>query len=696
MALQINEGGSSFSTARHMYDVFLSFRGEDTRYNFTGHLYHALCDKGFNTFIDDNLQRGEEISTELLKAIELSMILIVVFSENFASSTWCLNELVKILECKNFDQLILPVFYKVNPSEVRKQEGKFGIALTEHEEKHNKDKVQSWRAALTKATYLVGFSYKDGCFESKTQFIKKIIKEISSTTSNRTQLFVAKYPVGIDSRVEEIELLLDTKSNGVRMLGILGLGGVGKTTIAKAIYNRIFGRFDRSYFLENIREKSWTTNGIIQLQETLLSMILQDTYLKVDNVPKGIELIMDRLCHTRLLLILDDVDEWNQIENLLGSCDWFSSGSRIIITTRDKQVVTTLGKDHLVYEVKKLNQCEAHELFRLHTFQMNKPREDYSEVAKQIIHYANVSVHESIGFLDRLRKWDLKNCDSLQNLPNNLRLKSLEELNLFACPMLEKFPNIHQEMKRLKKLELSYSGIRELPSSIGYLTQLTELGLNGCHNLRDLPDSIYKLQMLEIGEILCEGERSDIFVDPRSLIGEFFGDEGEKRSFIVPITEIPRWLNSKHQSVGNSISFHVGHKFPNVFAVYFAFGLEKHPFDDFAHYALNVYLSINGFEEVWINEIVLGDDSDTLWVFSRSHLKLQKLLNESNPSDYNHIEVTYEWDLECSFELRRGGVKVECICCPQKSSILSSMALTLVDYDSDSNLNLPLKKRRKY
>ena len=228
------------------------------------------------------------------------------------------------------------------------------------------------------------------CFESETQIIKRIIKEISSTTSNRTQLFVAKYPVGIDSRVEEIELLLDTKSNGVRMLGIHGLRGVGKTTIAKAVYNRIFNHFDRSCFLENVREKSWTTNGIIQLQETLLSMILQDTYLKVDNVPKGIELIMNRLCHTRLLLILDDVDESIHIENLLGRCDWFSSGSRIIITTRYKQVLTTLGKDHLAYEVKELNQCEAHELFSWHTFQMNELGEDYySEVAKQIIHYAN-------------------------------------------------------------------------------------------------------------------------------------------------------------------------------------------------------------------------------------------------------------------------------------------------------------------
>ena len=112
--------------------------------------------------------------------------------------------------------------------------------------------------------------------------------------------------------------------------------------------------------------------------------------------------------------------------------------------------------------------------------------------------YKLVTVHESVGSLDRLKFWHLGCCVSLQNLPNNLRLKSLEYFNLFGCSKLEKFPNIlHQEMKRLKRLYLAESGIREVPSSIGYLTQLTGLGLYGCHNLRDLPDSIYKLQMLE-------------------------------------------------------------------------------------------------------------------------------------------------------------------------------------------------------
>ena len=171
MAFPINKG-DSFSSFTHQcrYDVFVSFRGEDTRNNFTSILIGILYHHGINIFLDNEHLRGEEISDKLFETIESSRISIIVFSKNYAFSTWCLKELVKILECKNFGQIVLPVFYKVNPSEVRKQEGKFGIALTKHEEKHNKDKVQSWRAALTKATDLVGFSYKDG-YVSITTFL---------------------------------------------------------------------------------------------------------------------------------------------------------------------------------------------------------------------------------------------------------------------------------------------------------------------------------------------------------------------------------------------------------------------------------------------------------------------------------------------------------------------------------------------
>ena len=165
MAFPINQGVSvSSSTCRWDYDAFLSFRGEDTRNGFTGHLYRALYDKGINTFIDNDLRRGEEISSELLKAIKSSRISIIIFSQNYAFSTWCLDELVEILNCKQNGQLVLPVFYKVDPSEIRKQKGNFKVALDKHENKFKNDmeKVQRWRTALNDAASLSGWHYEDG------------------------------------------------------------------------------------------------------------------------------------------------------------------------------------------------------------------------------------------------------------------------------------------------------------------------------------------------------------------------------------------------------------------------------------------------------------------------------------------------------------------------------------------------------
>ena len=162
MAFPINQGDSfSSSTRQWDYDVFLSFRGEDTRNGFTGHLYCALCEKGIKTFIDNDLQRGEEISGELLKAIRLSRISIIIFSQNYAFSAWCLDELIEILNCKKNGQLVLPVFYKVNPSEVRKQEGDFKVANIE-KFKNKKEKLKTWNAALTEAANLSGWHYEDG------------------------------------------------------------------------------------------------------------------------------------------------------------------------------------------------------------------------------------------------------------------------------------------------------------------------------------------------------------------------------------------------------------------------------------------------------------------------------------------------------------------------------------------------------
>ena len=116
--------------SRKKYDVFISFRGVDTRYNFTSHLHKALLQKNLETYVDDRLERGDKIEHSLLNAIEDSKLSLLIFSENYASSTWCLNELVHILQCKERNrQIVVPVFYHVSPSDVRKQQGSYGVAF---------------------------------------------------------------------------------------------------------------------------------------------------------------------------------------------------------------------------------------------------------------------------------------------------------------------------------------------------------------------------------------------------------------------------------------------------------------------------------------------------------------------------------------------------------------------------------------
>ncbi|XP_028786080.1 TMV resistance protein N-like [Neltuma alba] len=142
------------------YDVFISFRGEDNRFNFTSHLHEALRTNQIDTYIDYRLEKGDEVWPSLEKAIKDSTLFLVIFSENYASSTWCLKELAKIFECsKNQDHLVMPVFHRVDPSHVRKQSGSYERAFEEHERKINinNQQLQRWKEALTQAAGLAGW-----------------------------------------------------------------------------------------------------------------------------------------------------------------------------------------------------------------------------------------------------------------------------------------------------------------------------------------------------------------------------------------------------------------------------------------------------------------------------------------------------------------------------------------------------------
>ncbi|KAG4924285.1 hypothetical protein JHK87_049825 [Glycine soja] len=195
-------------TPQQVHDVFLSFRGEDTRYTFTSHLYAALTRLQVKTYIDNELERGDEISPSLLRAIDDAKVAVIVFSENYASSRWCLDELVKIMECKRKNgQIIVPVFYHVDPTHVRHQTGSYGHAFAMHEQRFvgNMNKVQTWRLVLGEVANISGWDCLTTRVESELveKIAMDILQKLDSITSGGLERRIATYKQIAQQKLEK-------------------------------------------------------------------------------------------------------------------------------------------------------------------------------------------------------------------------------------------------------------------------------------------------------------------------------------------------------------------------------------------------------------------------------------------------------------------------------------------------------------
>ncbi|RVW29916.1 TMV resistance protein N [Vitis vinifera] len=514
---------SSSSTHPRKYEVFLSFRGEDTRKSFTDHLHEALHRCGINTFIDDQLRRGEQISSALLQAIEESRFSIIIFSEHYASSSWCLDELTKILECvKVGGHTAFPVFYNVDPSHVRKQTGSYGVAFTKHEQvyRDNMEKVLKWREALTVASGLSGWDSRDR-HESKVikEIVSKIWNELNDASSCNMEALV-----GMDSHIQNMVSLLCVGSDDVRMVGIWGMAGIGKTTIAEAVYQKIHTQFEG-----NLNTRIFN-RGINAIKKTLHSM--------------------------RVLIVLDDVDCPQQLEVLAGNHNWFGPGSRIIITTREKHL---LDEKVEIYEVKELNKDEARKLFYQHAFKYKPPAGDFGTEAVEgmVLNLSTLKeLHFSVNVFTKMNKlrvlrfydaqiwgssWIWRRNDRykspyteckfhlsgdfkflsnhlrslywdgypLKSLPSNFHPEKLLELKMCFSQLeqlwegnkplshLIKTPDFSGAPKLRRIILEGCTSLVKVHPSIGALKKLIFLNLEGCKNLKSFLSSIH-LESLQI------------------------------------------------------------------------------------------------------------------------------------------------------------------------------------------------------
>ena len=266
-------------------------------------------------------------------------------------------------------------------------------------------------------------------YRNESEDIKRVVEDVTHLL-DRTELFIADHPVGVTSRVQGvIEKLNIQQSKDVLLLGIRGMGGIGKTTITKAIYNAIGNNFEGRSFLLNIREVWEQENGQVFLQKQVLSDIYKTATIQIRCIESGKKILKERLAQKRILIVLDDVNELDQLNALCGSREWFGPGSRIIITTRDEHLLRVCGVDHK-YEIKQMNKVESLELFSWHAFKQVSPNEDFVRLSRDVVAYCDglplaLEVLGSYLFDRGIIEWKSV-LDKLKEIPNDKVQKKLK------------------------------------------------------------------------------------------------------------------------------------------------------------------------------------------------------------------------------------------------------------------------------
>ncbi|RID75887.1 hypothetical protein BRARA_B02903 [Brassica rapa] len=378
---------SSSSSCDLVYDVFPSFRGEDVRKSFLSHFLKELDRKLISAFKDKKIETSESLDPVLKQAIKKSRIAIVIFSQNYVSSSWCLNELLEIVKCQQeLSQIVIPVFYDVDPCHVRHQTKEFGEVFKKTCLRRTDDEIKLWKKALTDVANLVGYHSQN--WENEATMIEVIANDVLGKL-NLTQSKDFEDFVGIEEHMEKMSSLLCLESKEVKMIGIWGPSGIGKSIIARALEARLSRHFHGKVFIDMrfiSKSKEYYRKGNsddinmkLHLQENFLSKILDKEGVKVDTL----NAVREKLKRQKVLIFFDDLDDQVVLDALAGGDEWFGPGSRIIAITKDMQILRAHGIT-CVYKVETPSKEIALQMLCRSAFRQDSPPDGFMEVASEV------------------------------------------------------------------------------------------------------------------------------------------------------------------------------------------------------------------------------------------------------------------------------------------------------------------------
>ncbi|KAF9671358.1 hypothetical protein SADUNF_Sadunf12G0039000 [Salix dunnii] len=522
---------SSPAALRLRWDVFLSFRGEDTRGSFTKDLYSSLMEQDIRVFLDDSgMIQGDEIAPTLMEAIQDSASSIIILSPRYANSHWCLEEMEKICELR---RLILPVFYQVDPSNVRRQKGPFEQDFENHSKRFG-EKVVKWREAMTKIGGISGFVFDPS---GQDHLIRRLVNRVL-TELRTTPVGIATYTVGLDSRVENLKKRMK-REEAIDVLKGCGFRAETAITVLTVKCLVKIGADNELWMHDQLRDMGRQIVINENLGDPGMRSRLWDradimTVLKNKKVQYGTRLVQG--------LILDfekknDVraqkNSWVRVLNPFSALDtlikmWkmFSlqreeEGELILDTQAMKPMVNLrlLQINHANVKGKLKNFPASLKWLQWKNCPLENLPSDYAPHELAVLDLSESGIHRVWGWTstkvaENLMVMNLRRCYNLVASPDLSSCKSLEKLDFEGCVRLTK---IHESLGNVRTLlQLNLNDCRnlvEFPSDVSGLRLLQNLILSNCLNLKELPQDIGSMNSLK--ELVID--ETSISMLPQSL-----------------------------------------------------------------------------------------------------------------------------------------------------------------------------------